>query len=113
MLRIAASAAGDDRDRDGVVDPRNKFRLKAFTHAFMVNGGDQKLSSAQIRQASGPINGIYTGRLTARIDISFPITVPELLGFYGAHDTLRAKRFRGLTDKFRTLDRRGIDRDFI
>ena len=91
---------------------RVKSHVVSRLGAVAVHACEQNFPGAVLFHSLRPFTGIDPGRISAAVGKDLPV-IADALGVDGDDDALAAEHFRRLADEFRTINRAGIDRNFV
>lgn len=116
MLRGAATATGDDGNRDRFCDGSGDFDVEAVFRAVSIHAGKDDFASAKGFDPLCPFDCLKPSGFASAVDVDIPeflAVFHDSLGVDVDDDALAAKAEGSFADEVGIFDSGGVDRDFI
>ena len=114
MLHGARAAGGNHRHPNPVGHRRGQLQIIPVFGAVAIHAGEQNLARTQLDAAADPFQHIQSGVQPSALFIHIPArAVLPPSGVHRQHHALAAEPRRRFGDQLRSIDRSGVDRNFI
>ena len=112
VLLLSGTATGNDRDREEIMEARERLVGKALLRTVMVHAGEEDLPCPTILCLTGPLEELTLGTFTSTFDIAVP-AIGIVTGIDGADTDLRAILRGYLLDELRPAQGSTVDTDLV